>query len=121
MFVTGGSQGQTNGEDYATVAYRAATGRQLWARRYHAYYGAAAAAVSPEGTAVYVTGGAHGSYATVAYRAGTGRQRWASRYSGPGGARACCVAVSPAGTTVFVTGDSESRTSADYATVAYRS
>ncbi len=122
VFVTGTSSGRTTDGDYATVAYSAATGRQLWVSRYRGYE-AESVAVSPDGTTVYVTGynGAHGDYATVAYGAATGRQLWASRYHGPrnnGGAH--CVAVSPAGTRVFVTGWSEGRTGYDYATVAYR-
>ena len=122
VFVTGYSGGRTAGNDYATVAYSAATGRQLWVSRYRGYE-AESVAVSPAGTTVYVTGysGGHGDYATVAYSAAAGRQLWVSRYNGPannGGA--CCVAVSPAGATVFVTGWSEGRTGDDYATVAYR-
>jgi len=122
VFVTGYSGRRPTANDYATVAYSAATGRQLWVSRYHGYE-AISVAVSPAGTTVYVTGysGGHADYATVAYGAATGRQLWASRYHGPannGGA--CCVAVSPAGTTVFVTGWSEGRTSYGYATVAYR-
>src|SRR5712691_9108393 len=122
VFVTGYSGRRPTANDYATVAYSAATGRQLWVSRYHGYE-AISVAVSPAGTTVYVTGysSGHADYATVAYGAATGRQLWASRYHGPannGGA--CCVAVSPAGTTVFVTGWSEGRTSYGYATVAYR-
>ena len=131
VFVTGYSPSRGTGEDFATVAYRAATGKQLWASRYnspaHGYYAAKAVAMSPDGTAVYVTGmsrstrGAGFNYATVAYNATTGNQLWASRY-GPakelGGAES--IAVSPSGGRVFVTGRSFPRTSDPiYATVAY--
>ncbi len=116
VYVTG------TGEGYATVAYSAATGRQLWARRYHGGYQASSVAVSPGGATVYVTGsGTASGYATVAYSAAAGRQLWARRYNAPvTNSAACCVAVSPAGTTVYVTGWTETRTSYDYATIAYR-
>ncbi len=132
VFVTGTSQGATSHYDFATVAYSAATGARLWARRYngpgngddHAY----SVAVSPDGTRVFVTGTSEGvghsafGYATVAYNAATGAQLWARRYNGPGkGGVAWSLAVSPGGTRVFVTGISVGRaTGFDYATVAYR-
>ena len=116
VFVTGGSDGgPATGDDYATAAYSAATGGQLWVSRYsgagdHADV-ARSVAVSPGGSRVFVTGysaGGTGSgdYATVAYSAAAGKQQWVSRYNGPASLydAACCVAVSPAGTAVFVTG-----------------
>ena len=132
VFVTGGSTVRPHSDAYATIAYAAATGRQLWLRRYqgpaNGNSDAAAMAVSPDGRRVFVTGGSDGAgggsggYATVAYSAATGRQLWArpysprhgSDYGGP-------VAVSPGGATVFVTGETDGAGGAGaiYATVAY--
>jgi WD40 repeat protein len=77
VFVTGASIGSTGLVDYATVAYGALDGARAWVRRYdglgktndYAY----ALAVSPSGSAVFVTGESTGStpffdYATLAYR-----------------------------------------------------
>jgi hypothetical protein len=129
VFVTGESDGgAAAGLEYATVAYSAVTGRQLWVSRYRPGNGADyAAAVTSAGGRVFVTGYSHGpgtgaDYATVAYSAATGRQLWASRYNGPGNGPdlATAIAVSPAGGRVFVTGQSQGPGAGDsYATVAY--
>jgi hypothetical protein len=128
----GFSHGRCTGADFATVAYRAATGAPLWTRRYsgpgNGFDRAFAVAVSPDGRTVYVTGNSAGKgtgrdFATVAYRAATGARLWLKRYGGPGrgfdGARS--VAVSPGGRRVFVTGASAGPASSqDFATIAYR-
>ena len=136
VFVTGRSFGFIgDGRDYATVAYDAANGQELWVRRYvgpgvdeeNSDDEAYAVAVSPDGNKVFVTGGSVGTdsswdYATVAYDAISGHPLWITRYNGPGNAEdlAQAMAISPDGTKVFVTGYSFGLNSlADYATAAY--
>jgi hypothetical protein len=136
VFVTGYSTGASSGADYATIAYSAATGAQLWVKRYNgpakgADY-ASSVTVGPASSVVYVTGDSTGTstgldYATVAYRVGTGAQLWVSRYNGPANSQdgGYSLAVSPDGGTVYVTGGSTVTTTPDpasgqdYATFAY--
>lgn len=121
-----------SGSDYATVAYHAATGTQIWARLYKGIIPggvnlAAAIAASRVAPEVVVTGSSDGGitgvdYATVACNTGTGAQLWVMRSSGPGDgidfARA--IAISRAGT-IYITGESQGTTTRlDYATIAYQ-
>jgi WD40 repeat protein len=135
IFVTGQSVGLVSRfgdepDDYATVAYNAATGTRLWVSRYNgpdkANDAASSVAVSPAGDTVYVTGNSDGAtapdYATVAYNAATGARKWVSRYNGPANGidLAAAVAAGPGGHGVYVTGLSEaSNHDTDYLTVAY--
>jgi hypothetical protein len=131
VFVTGYSEGPQSGSDYATLAYNAVTGAQVWVRRYNGpgndYDEAWQLAVSPNGRRLFVTGTSGGEasldYATVAYNAATGGQLWVRRYDGPGQNLdvSWSVAVSHDGRQVFTTGASVgSGSSVDYATIAYR-
>jgi hypothetical protein len=90
VFVTGRRwSGRTTGA-YATIAYSATTGRQLWSRRYNVRGGwAYSVAVNQAGTIMFVSGENEADaltfeYATIAYSAATGRQLWARLYSTPG-------------------------------------
>jgi WD40 repeat protein len=130
VFVTGTSANQRGTDDYATVAYDAATGAKLWAERFDAGEGnsrdvATAMALSPGGSVVFVTG--YGSvyaaeFGTVAYDAATGARLWARIDDSFGGdyVDVAAIGVSPDGSSVFVTGRSQDPvTNNDYATVAY--
>jgi outer membrane protein assembly factor BamB len=134
VFVTGNSEGAVDTiDDYATVAYNAVTGAQLWVRRYAgptsntAISGPSAVVVNPNGKTVYVTGKSGDgvskwSYVTVAYSAATGAQLWVRRVGTAASDNTpYAAAVSPTGKALFVTGTSlnSNGTSEDYETVAY--
>ena len=130
VYVTGYTDVSSLNYDYGTVAYNAATGARLWARRYNGPANGddtpSSVTVSPDGNTVYVTGASQGAssgydYATAAYGAATGARLWTKRYNGAGSGNdtANSVAVSPTTGTVFVTGLSVgSGSSADDATIA---
>jgi DNA-binding beta-propeller fold protein YncE len=133
VYVTGSSIGTNDGYDYATVAYNAVTGAQLWVKRYNGAplgnRGANSVAASADGKTVFVTGSSYAGsttgydYATVAYSTATGAQLWVKRYTGPGSGddEAFSAAASPDGKSVFVTGYSSGTTAGQvgYATVGY--
>jgi TolB-like protein len=130
VFVTGSSPGSTGNQDYATAAFDASTGAPLWVARYddpgHGDDIGHDVAVSPDSSALYVTGASHGmsggkDYATIAYDAVTGAPQWVRRYTGTGGSDVATSAeVSRDGSALFITGGSVGATSGtDYATVAY--
>jgi hypothetical protein len=131
VYVTGFSYRLGTNYDYATAAYDAVTGAFLWANRYNGtgddYDFPSSIAVSPDGSAVFVTGESVGSssgfdWATAAYHASDGSSLWGRRYNGPGNADdpAASVKVSPNGTIVYVAGYSRGITGgSDYTTAAY--
>jgi WD40 repeat protein len=132
VYVTSGSNAPgSSAPHYWTAALSAATGAQRWQATYRGPGASAATtgiALSPDGSAVYVTGSAGQAsglfeYATIAYNAATGHQLWLANYSTPNvDDNAAGLAVGPDGSTVYVTGTSIAgfSTPADYATVAYR-
>jgi outer membrane protein assembly factor BamB len=122
VFVTGFSWSLKY--DYATVAYDAITGDQLWLNRYHGGGTrediAVDLAVSPDGSRLFVTGSSdetpdRNDYATVAYDAHSGTTLWVKRLKRGSDDIAFALGVSPDGSRVFVTGRSET----GYTTVAY--
>jgi hypothetical protein len=131
VFVTGKSKGATSADDYATIAYNAATGARQWVTRYNGTGNgidqAHALAVSPVGMTLYVTGHSAGHTSgadctTIAYNSATGAQRWVKRYNGAanGDDAGAAVVVSPDGKVIYVTGTSWGRgTDFDYVTIAY--
>src|SRR3954452_20299843 len=123
VYVTGTSHGAfAAGQDYATVAYDARSGAQLWVARYDFHADccgvdrAVALALSADGQRLYVTGesGNGPVTTTVAYDAANGAQQWVAR-SGVGGPPAA-ITVSRDGARVYVVGTSGFK---DYATLAY--
>ena len=130
VFVTGSADGAPGeGRNYATVAYNASTGAQLWVATFTSTLNGApvpyddvayAVAVSRDGTKVYVTGKSRGAFVTIAYNTTTGARVWQRLYTAVGPATA--ITVSPDGSAVFITGDGTNATPNqpyDFATVAY--
>jgi putative pyrroloquinoline-quinone binding quinoprotein len=132
VFVTGVNTGVGTHVDFATVAYAAANGAELWVTRYNGpgnYQDEGQAiGISADGSRVFVTGeSASGptvesfNYATVAYDTSSGSQLWVSRYNGPANDADWARKLAIAGNRVFVTGGSPGAAAPlqDFATVAY--
>ena len=111
--------------DFATAAFDATTGAELWSQRYDAgrrdY--AVTAVSGPDGAALFVTGpSVHNTlnFATIAYDTATGEVIWTSDYDGPEHLPdvPTSMAIAPDGATVFVAGTSGGRGHRDYRTVA---
>jgi DNA-binding beta-propeller fold protein YncE len=93
---------------FLTSAYNAATGAAMWQSRFNVPKGSSgpdAIAASPDGAAVFVTGGTstnglQSHVGTVAYKAATGTRLWARVLTTPGVSFG--IATSPDGSTVYV-------------------
>jgi DNA-binding beta-propeller fold protein YncE len=114
VYVTGTRSGPV---DYATLAYDAATGAQVWSASYNGAASrddrASGLGVSPDGSRLYVTGTSQESSSpkviaatTIAYDAATGSQGWIDHFSVTGSGRATAVALNADGSRLFVTGES---------------
>lgn len=129
VFVGGSAQARaaSSSQDFATMAFDAATGERLWRKLYNDPDDlvdlAEAIGASPDGSQVFVTGtsGSGIEYTTIGYSAATGATAWVRHYDGPEGvAEASDLAVGPDGSRLFVTGFVRSRHhSEDYGTLAY--
>lgn len=114
VYVTG-SFGHLGNPDYRTVAFDAATGSELWARRYGTVDGIdvpVAIGVDPSGTRVFVTGvraraTTGNDYETLAYDAATGAMLWKRRFDDGPYDEAASLVVSVDGRRVFVAGVGE--------------
>lgn len=130
VFVAGTSMGDDTGLGYATVAYDAATGEELWVSRYdgpgNGNDSPYSMTLSADGTHLFVTGWSEGpgtgdDYATIAYDASNGGEFWVTRLDGPASDfdRAFSISADPLGDAVYVTGTITGPNGREIATLAY--
>ncbi len=143
LYVTGISTNTAGNLDFATMAYDAVTGQQLWVTRYNGpamgndqpyYFGTGKQiAITKDGATIFVIGlsaraDGFNDYVTIAYRAGDGTQLWANRYSTPNDSVGVSLALSGDGQRLYVTGYSALANAAppapgasnyDFTTLAY--
>jgi DNA-binding beta-propeller fold protein YncE len=119
VFLTGGGKAKSF-FTIRTTAYDSATGARIWTKthgRPSQSFVARGIAVSPDGSAVYVTGAFQSSVnstITLAYDAATGSPRWRRFQPDSNGV---VIAADPNGSAVFVTGFQFSVQ--DFLTIAY--
>src|SRR3989338_2761057 len=114
IFVAGSSGGMGTSWDYATIAYDATTGAQIWASRYNGYLNSSdevrALTISPDGAKVFATGSSVTAdntrdYVTIAYDANTGLQLLLNVYGDIATDDvALDIGINPDGVLVYVTG-----------------
>jgi hypothetical protein len=127
VYVTGSSDGESSGKDYATIAYSSGGG-SLWTNRYNGPANSndlAAAVCVDQQENVYVTGASMNAfgnydYATVAYTS-TGAPIWTNRYGieGKSSNSARGIAVDSKGNIAVTGWSAPNGAPRDYATVGY--
>lgn len=116
VFVTGDSY-RPGCSNWATVAYDASDGEELWSARYdgaeHWCDGVAGIALSDDGERVFVTGEAQendaGDIITIAYDAADGSELWVARENRPDLGADTAAGVATRGANVYVAGTVNTR------------
>jgi outer membrane protein assembly factor BamB len=123
VYTVGRSKRETH--DFATAAFDAMSGAELWSQRFDGgkrdY--AVAAVAGPNGAALYVTGPSFHEtldFETIAYDTETGEVIWVSEYDDPGHRPdvPTSTAIAPDGSQIYVSGLSGGRKHRDWRTVA---
>lgn len=102
VFVTGSVTNTGGAQAEATVAYGAATGARLWVTQHPSDASPVSAAVSPDGTRLFVPSN---DYSAQAYDTATGHLVWSATVTGlDSNSTARAAALRPDGSALFVTG-----------------